>query len=543
MARQVKVTLVVDEKGAVKALRSSATESEHTTHKFDELDSHVKKLGKSFGGLKSMIGLGIGSIGLGGLAFGLKDIASKTGEVATETEKFHSVSGFGATASLRYTAALKARGIGAEAGGKAFRFLAKNVELAERQEHTFGIAQEKASKTGKVATGLLGVQAAAFQKLGINLGSFSKLSEEAKFELITKKFEAMKPGMDKTRLALQLFGRGGTALLPVLEKNNLSLTKQLELVKKFYPTIKGGSKSMEELLEKQAESKMAWEGLEFTLGEKLIPVMTKVMAWTSNVIVEIEHGKGAWGGFRKDIEGVVTAGKDVIGFLDKLGKAFKIPVEAGGLGAALMAFAGIHAIKHPLKSAVTSTKVLSAAAKFSWKHPETAPIVLGGALATAYGVDVYKSRKELAGNAQGGLSMLKGGPSAKALAGIAPGSAGEAQWLKEHAGPQGRTQATGRPVGGSSRAADAAMLSRLLEHPNLITAKSTSGLSRADLEYLAGQFSRAHEQVPKPVEAHLYVDSQEVATAIMHNPRSARSMAETVVKHASYMQARGAYSK
>src|ERR1035441_7107355 len=86
-----------------------------------------------------------------------------------------------------------------------------------------------------------------------------------------------------------------------------------------------------------AYSNMAFEGLKFTLGQQLIPVLLEADKWFVKTIKEIEKGHGAWGGLRKDVEGVWAAGKDVVGFLEKMGKAFNIPVGAGGLGAALMA--------------------------------------------------------------------------------------------------------------------------------------------------------------------------------------------------------------
>jgi hypothetical protein len=510
--REVKISLVVDESGAVKALRTTGNESHHTEGKFEELDKKVKGLGKSFGGLKGIIGAGIGAVGISGAAFGLKDLISKTSEVAEETHKFHSITGIGAQSSLDYTAALKARGIGAEAGGNAFKFLAKNIETAERQEHTFGVAQETAGKKHKATTTLLGVQAAGFQKLGVNLSKFGQLSEQAKFETITEKFEGMKAGVDKTRLAVQIFGRGGTALLPVLEKGALSLNHYDQMAKKFFPTLKGGANSLEELQERQAESSLAWEGLEFTLGTKLIPVVTEAEGEFSKWIGEAERGHGTWGRVEKDIEGVWTVSKDVVGILDKMGKAFNIHVGAGGLGAALMAFAGIHTVKHPVKAAGTSAKVLTKGAKFAYQHPETAPIVLPSLAAAAYGIEVYKSRKELAAHAQGALNMFNGIPSLNAIKGVMPGSAGEAQWLKAHAGALGNTSLGGNAADGPIKPSEATLVARLLEHPRNITPTTISRLTPGEAKMIADAFERAASK--QPIHTHIYLQDREIAEAV-----------------------------
>ena len=386
--RQVKITLVVDEKGAVHAMRTTADESEHAEGKFKHLDKGVKELGKSFGGLKGMVGAGLGAIGgVGALAYGLKSVLSTTSEIAEETHKFSSITGISEQTSLRYTAALKARGIGAEAGGNAFKFLAKNVELAERQEYTYGVAQDKAAAKHKIATGLLGVQATAFKQLGIDVATFGRLSEQGKFDLVIHQFESMKDGIEKTRLETEIFGRGGTALSTVLDKGALGFSHANEMAKRFFPTLKGGSRELEELQEKQAESKMAWEGLEFTLGVKLVPALTEAGRWFSNTVVAAENGKGVWGELERTFEGIAHWTGGALKFVEGIGEKLGVHVGGGTLGAALMALAGDKAarkVAKPVKHFADDTK---AAVKFFAGHPYLLPAALPAGAAAAYGYE------------------------------------------------------------------------------------------------------------------------------------------------------------
>lgn len=362
--RQVKVTLVIDEKGAVKAMRSAGDESARTEGKFKGLDKQVKGLGSSFGGLKNMVGMGLGALGVGGLAFGLSDIASKTKEVAAETEKFHSITGIGATQSLQYTQALKARGLSGESVSKAFGFLAKNIRSAELQEAKYTMSQTKAVTTSKAASTVLGRQAMALKELGIGLTQFNRLSEAQKIEEITKKFEALAPGIQKTRLERELFGRGGNQLSIVLEKNNLGLSHQMELVKKFFPEIKGGANAMNELLEKQAESKMAWEGLEFTIGQKLIPIMTSLMGTFSKVVQEVEQGKGSWGELRGTFEGVAGVVKSIWeGFSNLVGPSNALKSAVGGF-VAIMAVEKVVKFGSAISSLAFAPEFIAAAGTF-----------------------------------------------------------------------------------------------------------------------------------------------------------------------------------
>jgi hypothetical protein len=533
--REVKVTLYIDETGAVRSMKTAADSSEHTEHKFGQLDKKVKGLGKSFGGLKSIIAGGIGAVGIGGAAFGLKDLISKTSEVAEETHKFSVTTGIHGQASLDYVAALKARGIGAEAGANGFKFLAKNIETAERQEHTFGVAQETAGKKHKATTTLLGVQAKAFQELGINLAQFNGLSEQAKFSTITKKFEGMKDGADKTRLAVQIFGRGGTALLPVLDKGALGLSHFDQMAKRFFPTLKGGANSLEELQEKQAESSMAWEGLEFTLGTKLIPVVTAVTGEFSKLIGEAERGHGTWGTLEHDGEKVVSVLKSTVGWFEKN------KVAAYGLGTVLGTVFGVEKI-YKFTQAVKGLAILK--------------LFGGGGAAAGAG--------EAEAAAAGGSMLLP----YVGIAAAAIYAASKLHLFGENLA--NTTSADKRAHQGKLPGAKTVESLRghfYLAHP-YAASKGISGLSGFNDQWLAKQFENeamhpyafskakgpaeaksfsaemtkaaqaAERASSQPTKVDLHLDSKKVAEAFMHNPESARIMAELVAQVSKKEKAR-----
>lgn len=509
--REVKVTLVIDEKGAVHAMHAVGDESQRTEHSFGELDKKVKGLGKSFGGLKSMIGMGLGAIGVGGLAFGLQDIVSKTGELAEETHKFHSITGIGEQSSLDYTAALKARGIGAEAGGNAFKFLAKNIELAERQEYTYGVTQAKSAAKHKIATGLLGVQATAFKTLGIDVTKFARLSEQAKFETITKKFEGMAAGALKTTLAVQIFGRGGTALLPVLEKGALGLNHYDQMAKKFFPTLKGGTNELEELQEKQAESKMAWEGLEFTLGLKVLPVVTSVESWFSKLATSIEKGHGTWGTLERDATVAVGDLKEVVHWFEGSKTAVDgLQVGLGFLGTAW----GVEKVLNFGRAVKSLTLVTGITKLLGWGGLATAAeeagtgasvgmaalapelIAVGAAVALVYeGVKHAEEIRHFFGLSETTHTFAKGAP-------------------RETPVQRHRTERN------------------YLRHPQVLAEELALVHSRHEAIGAAGA------NVLQTIKADLHLDSTKVAEAFLRNPQASRLVAEAVAKHAKKEQAR-----
>jgi len=527
--RQVRVSLIIDDHGSVKVLHRAGEESEHSEGKLKKLDSSVKGLGKSFGGLKGMIGMGLGAIGISGIGLGLESVISKTSEVATETEKFHAITGIGAQSSLDYTAALKARGIGAEAGGNAFKFLAKNIQLAERQEHTFATGQAKAAEKGKVYTSLLGVQANAFKELGINVKDFGKLNEQAKFELITKKFEGMTDGAQKTRLAVQLFGRGGTAMLPVLDKGALSLNHFDQMAKKFFPTLKGeGVKALEELKEKQDEGKMAWEGLEFTLGMKLIPVVTAVTGWFSKLILEVEKGHGTWGHLAKDLEGIFYGLKSVWQWVEKnIGAVKALELVLGGL-AAFWAVGKITAFANAIRGLAGVVGGSAAAIGGERAAFGVAGGNLGAALAVGFGA---------------ALVLGLGKAIHEAIEAVFPG------FLKQHS----LAESTAAIAGGGS------MAGMRVEHGELkpgrkgewginamggthLGGKAVVGSGEVEVfDRLLHHMVRVHpgETLPgPPIHVHVEMNGRQLAEAVAQDPHARRRLSEEVAHETTRMAAR-----
>ena len=332
--RTVRVTLAIDSHGAVSTLRSTGSQSEHTEGKLKHLDKQVKGLGKSFGGLKTMIGAGLGALGVGGAAYGIKDVVSGMQEMAATTEHFRAVSGIGEQQSLYITAAMKARGVNAETGGKAFGFLTKNLQTAQRQWYAYSTAQQKAGEKGKVYTGLLGVQAKAFKELGLNLAQLGHMSGEQKLQAVVKAFENMPPALRKAgeagRLMKQVFGRGGEGLATLLQGGALGWTSMTKAAKEFFPTLKTGS--LEELKVQTAYSSMAFEGLKFTLGQQLIPVLLEVDKWFVKTIKEIEAGHGTWGKVGRDISAVAGFAVELWkGFEYLVGPTKAVELAIGGL--------------------------------------------------------------------------------------------------------------------------------------------------------------------------------------------------------------------
>jgi hypothetical protein len=346
---------------------------------------------------------------------GVKSLVNSTQELGEATERFHAVTGMSQSSSMQYVAALKARNVGASAGQTAFVQLARNVGAAEKQERKYGeaakvsgakaaaartterIADEKrqlalmkaeasgksyavmqaklaisaanAARTGKngtTATAEMGKQQAAFQRLGISLHALKDMTPEKQFSMIIGKLSNMKDGMEKTSLATAIFGRGGRALAPIMEKGALGLDHMLKVAQKFFPELKDGGKGLEELKSQQAESSLAWESVRYHLGTLLAPALNTTLKWFSKIGVSIQEGKGLWGELAKAISWTVGAFKTVIGFFNKNEAA------AIGLKSALVLLAAAWAIQKIIKFYEALKKLwllekIAGLARGSWK--------------------------------------------------------------------------------------------------------------------------------------------------------------------------------
>jgi len=132
------------------------------------------------------------------------------------------------------------------------------------------------------------------------------------------KFASMEDGVKKNTLAVSLFGRSGAALLPFLSKGSAGVTdlkaKMDELGVSF---DEAGLEKVKNYTKAQRELSASMEGLKFTVGEGLTPVIT---AFTKTVSEDIPKVTAAIG----EVAGVIGKVVDTAGLggiADGLGRA------------------------------------------------------------------------------------------------------------------------------------------------------------------------------------------------------------------------------
>ena len=128
----------------------------------------------------------------------------------------------------------------------------------------------------------------AFQKLGIGVAELRNSSPEEMFDLTVKALQRMPSAVERTRTALQLFGRSASELNTVLNMTN----DETDSLKERY-TLLGATmsnnlvKTSAEVRDAITDLKSAWQGLGNTLGEVLLPRIRDFIVWLTKAVAKM----------------------------------------------------------------------------------------------------------------------------------------------------------------------------------------------------------------------------------------------------------------
>lgn len=207
-------------------------------------------------------------------------------------------------------------------------------------------------------------QAKAFADLGIKVtDAAGKVRPMNDLLLdVADKFKGMEDGAEKSALAVELFGRGGTALIPTLNEGRDGLKKMGDQAERLGLVIsKDAAEASDAFNDSMGELKSSMMGLSNAVGEAILPALTSLARLLTDGVVTIRN-------FAKEHEYLTKAALVLGGVL----------AGAGGLvvsiTSASMAFASIMPV-------ITALKPLAAslAAGFT---------AIGGALTVLSGVAI-----------------------------------------------------------------------------------------------------------------------------------------------------------
>lgn len=119
-----------------------------------------------------------------------------------------------------------------------------------------------------------GDAAKAFARLGIEARELKKESLDQNLELIAEKFSKLPDGATKTAIAMDIFGRSGANLIPLLNKGQEGIVELRNEAQRLGVVIDQDSiKKFHELEETQNRLGAAWDGIKIQLAEGLLPTL------------------------------------------------------------------------------------------------------------------------------------------------------------------------------------------------------------------------------------------------------------------------------
>lgn len=257
--------------------------------------SKVGREAKSTGGVLAHMGATAGGVfaGIGASAAAskitdfAKDSVNAYQQVGGETLRLQRYMGGTAEDASRLAHAFTMTGVDSDAVGKNLGILSKHLA-----------ANDKAAKS-------LGI---SFRDAQGHLRPMGELLPE-----IAEKFKTMPNGPEKTARALALFGRGGMALMPFLNKGKAGIAELTAESDKLGTTLSG--KDLDAVKENTKAKRTfgeAVKGLQLAVGRELYPAMTLVTKFMAEKVVPVVRGLIDWMKEHKDIVTKVAA---VVGVL------------------------------------------------------------------------------------------------------------------------------------------------------------------------------------------------------------------------------------
>lgn len=265
-------------------------------------------MSKSFLGFTSVAKAGVAAVGLGILAFAAKSVQGFQ-EVASETRTLEKQLGITAEQASILRAQGEALGVGTDKLSTGFGILAKHLVANDATIQKYGI------DVARTADGQIDFQAVLAQVSG--------------------KFEAMGPSVNRTALAMNLFGRSGKSLLPLLAADSQEL-KKLEANARAAGLVLGEDDvdAARAFSIAQRELGEASKGLEVQMARGLIPALTDIIDSISKVVSEAGPLVTLFGTVLAEaVGGLADNIATIVGGLDKLaGMADKVGESADGAG-------------------------------------------------------------------------------------------------------------------------------------------------------------------------------------------------------------------
>jgi len=221
---------------------------------FKSLDGVAATSASGLGGTFQKAGMvaaaGIAVAGAAALAFAVKS-AGAFKEVGGEVLKLQRFTGGTAESMSKLRFAAQQSGVDADKLANSMKFLSKAVDGNKPAFDKYGIATVDAS--GKTL---------AVDKILANAAD---------------KFKTLPNGAEKSALALQLFGRAGTDMIPMLNRGSAGLKELGDQAKKYGLVLTNENLvAVKAATKASREQAAAMQGLQVQVGQNVLPILTKL---------------------------------------------------------------------------------------------------------------------------------------------------------------------------------------------------------------------------------------------------------------------------
>lgn len=250
---------------ATSALAIIITAKDEASHVLNGVGKESEGLGSK---LKSLAPV-LAGVAAGFVSFKTAESAIDfTSELGGEVEKLRRETGLTAEDSSRLLFAFKHVGLDAADASKSIGIFAKQLKLMSDS------TDENGQSMKPIAGILKGIGVTALDSAG-NIRPVNEIIPE-----LADKFKAMPDGLEKTALAMQLFGKSGKDMLPLLNQGSAGLTDLGKEADKLGVTLTGDNlEQIKQYKFAQRDLGEAIGGLKLQIGLALMPQLTKMAAW------------------------------------------------------------------------------------------------------------------------------------------------------------------------------------------------------------------------------------------------------------------------
>lgn len=151
----------------------------------------------------------------------------------------------------------------------------------------------------------------AFAQLGLSIHEIETLSMEDQFESVVRAFQKLPPGAQKSALAVQLFGRNGQQLLPLLNSSATTIDELRERAEQLGIIMSDDAVDASVAYNDAMDDlTRTFNGMKYAIGSQLLPVLTRGVTAITNYAGKIKKAydaegfKGVWNTLVEDVKSI-----------------------------------------------------------------------------------------------------------------------------------------------------------------------------------------------------------------------------------------------